>query len=59
MEHQEKVGESGKPRKGKERERKAAKAADQDNAELSGFGNTEATLVLAKYHFCVTRGFVD
>ena len=30
MEHQEKLGESGKPRKGKEREKKASKAADQD-----------------------------
>ena len=59
MEHQEKLGESGKPRKGKERERKASKAADQDKAELSGFGNTEAIRVLAKYHFCAMRGFMD
>ena len=34
------------------KERKASKAADQDKAELSGFGSTEAIRILTKYHFC-------
>ena len=41
------------------KERKASKAADQDKAELSGFGSTEAIRILAKYHFCATRGFAE
>jgi len=30
------------------KERKASKAADQDKAELSGFGSTEAIRILTK-----------